>query len=70
MPRTQKRADFHVVNGGSIFLLHPITREARDWADKNIHAEPWQHFGNAIAVEHRFILDIIEGIKADGLEVK
>jgi len=65
----QTRTDFHVINGGSVFLLHPITREAQDWADKNIQPDA-QRYGSAIVIEHRYIVDIIDGIKADGLEVK
>ena len=62
-------ADFHVQNEGSIFLLQPLTREAHDWADKYL-PEDAQRFGSSIVIEHRYILSIVEGIKADGLEVR
>jgi hypothetical protein len=63
------RFDFTVIHDGSIFLLHPLTRAARDWADKYIDPTA-HHFGKAIVVEHHYIIDVIEGIRADGLEVR
>lgn len=64
-----KRADFCVFNGGSIFLLHTLSRAACDWADKHL-PEDCPRFGTAYAIAHRFIDDIVEGITSDGLEVR
>jgi hypothetical protein len=61
--------DFTVENHGSIFLLQPLTSAAQTWVDENI-PEDAQYFGTAVAVEHRYILDIVDGIQGDALEVK
>jgi hypothetical protein len=61
--------DFTVANHGSIFLLNPLTAEATAWVEENIPGDA-QYFGNAVAVEHRYIDDIVVGIRADGLTVQ
>jgi hypothetical protein len=61
-------ADFTVQNEGSIFLLHSHTQSANDWISEHIPDDA-QFFGNAVAVEHRYIADIVAGIQSDGLEV-
>jgi hypothetical protein len=61
--------DFTVRNEGSIFLLIPHTDSANAWIDAHI-PEDAQRFGRGIVVEHRYILDIVNGIKNDGLEVR
>jgi len=61
--------DFLVSNHGSIFLLQPLTGAAHDWSADNLPADALR-FGAAIAVEHRYIGDIVAGIQDDGLEVR
>ena len=60
--------DFEVENHGSLFLLRPMTSAAWNWAEQHL-PEDAQMFGQAYAVEHRYIADIVEGIQADGLGV-
>jgi hypothetical protein len=64
-----KNTDVEIANGGSIFLVTPLTPAAREWVDANVPLETWQWFGPGFAVEHRYILGLIDGMKADGLEV-
>ena len=59
--------DFRIGGGGSVFTLQPNTKRAREWIEENLVVEPWQWLGDAVAIEHRFIGNITEGIKADGL---
>lgn len=61
--------DFTVQNEHSIFLLHPHTEAARTWIAEHIPVDAMM-WGNAIVVEHRYISDIVDGIKSDGLEVR
>jgi hypothetical protein len=61
---TKQNRRFFVQNEGSIFLLQP----SQEWIRDNISPDRMM-FGDAVVVEHRFILDLIEGILADGLEV-
>jgi hypothetical protein len=65
---TVSPADFEVHNEGSIFLLQPLTPPAQEWIAEHL---PENHtaFGSAVVVEHRYIADIVQGIRADGLEV-
>jgi len=60
--------DFTVQNEGSIFLLHPHTPSAHDWVSEHI-PEDAQFFGDAVVIEHRYIADIVEGVRADGLAI-
>jgi hypothetical protein len=62
-------ADFRVEHHGSISLLFPLTRKAGLWLAMNVHHEPWQWLGNALACESRFAIPIIEGMWADGLVI-
>jgi len=64
--------DFSIEGEGrfcSVYLLRPLTPAAFDWIEGHI-PEDAQRLGNAIAVEHRYIGAIAEGIVADGLEVR
>jgi hypothetical protein len=60
--------DFLCENHGSIFLLRPISPAALLWIEENLPSDR-QTFGNAVAVEHRCIWAILEGIQNDGLAV-
>ena len=61
--------DFSVENHGSIFLVHPLTDAAREWISENV-APDSQFWGRALAVEHRFIGDLVRGARADGLVIR
>jgi hypothetical protein len=68
------KTDFTVQSDGgygSIYLLKPNTEAAREWVALNIiNPEDAQRWGEAVAVEHRYIGDIVEGIRRDGLTVQ
>jgi predicted thioesterase len=71
MSQIRKRtiADFLVTGGGTVYLLHPLTDAAREWVAEHL-PEDAQRLGNAIAVEHRYIRDIVYGARHDGLAVR
>ena len=60
--------DFTVVGkgGDTVFLLVPNTEAANDWAEEHLPQDA-QRLGRGIAVEHRYIFPILEGILRDGL---
>jgi hypothetical protein len=60
--------DFTVRGGGSVYLLQPNTQAAKDWVAEHIPDDA-QWLGRAVAVEHRYIANIAEGIEADGLSL-
>jgi hypothetical protein len=62
------RSDFICENHGSIFLLRPISPAALLWIHENLPADR-QLFGNAVAVEHRYIWAILDGVQEAGLAV-
>jgi hypothetical protein len=62
------RPDAEVRNEGTIFLVTPRTEAAEDWIEE--HTPPdttW--FGPSLVVEHRYVEDLVEGMRADGLVV-
>jgi hypothetical protein len=65
----QIEPDCFVENHGSIFLLRPVTPAGFAWVSEHI-PEDAQFFGEAVCVEHRYIADIVEGIRDSGLEVR
>jgi hypothetical protein len=40
------------------------------WKDEPVEVEPWQRTGASIACEPRYLDDLVEGIKEDGLVVE
>lgn len=64
----RKVTDFVVAGGGTVYLLIPKTDAARAWRNDNLPGDV-QMLGNGIAVEHRYISDILDGIKNDGLTI-
>jgi hypothetical protein len=65
-PELLPNADFAVQNEGSIFILYALSAAAKEWADEHIgHAQRWGV--NGYVIEHRYVLDIVDGIQNDGL---
>jgi hypothetical protein len=62
-------ADIRVENHGSIVLLHAVTPAAHTWLVEHTPDDaPW--FGDALAVEPRYVGDILNGAREDGLEIE
>ena len=60
--------DFEIVGGGSVYLLLPITGDARRWISENL-GDDLVYLGRGVAVEHRYIGQIADGIISDGLTI-
>ena len=57
-----------MTGGGTVYLFHPLTNKARAWLA--LHCPPdgeHQYLGNALAIEHRFVADIVQLATDDGL---
>lgn len=54
-----------VESHGTIVLLRPIDDEAQAWLDESLASDA-QFLGNAVAVEPRYVLPILQGFQADG----
>ncbi len=61
-------ADFYLDCHGTIFLLRPMTEEAVAWITEHIDPQA-PYLGRAVAIEHRFVEPIVEGIKSEGLTI-
>ena len=78
MPHTQAhqpdhaqtpRADFRLAYHGTITTLTPLTDACREWVEENVEIEPWQRFGNAIAIEPRYVEHLVETMIEVGLVI-
>jgi hypothetical protein len=57
--------DAFVENHGTFFLVRPVSSFTREWIRENVSEEStW--FGNALVVEHRYIGDLVAGMKQRG----
>jgi hypothetical protein len=63
-------ADVEVKNEGTVALLIPMSSKGKAWIDENLQLEGWQWYGNAAAVEARYVDPIVLGMQDDGLEVE
>lgn len=65
------KTDFQVYADGpmsTVYLLIPLSDAARAWVDEHL-PEDRLTLGAGVAVEHRYIGDLVETIIGDGLTV-
>ena len=63
--------DFTVRDEGSILLLTPHTEPARTWIDRHVGPDNgFQPYYPTIVIEPRYVIAILEGIRAGGLEIE
>ena len=62
-----RRIDFLVRDEGSIWLFTPLTPAASQFLSEHIQ-EDAQYFGDSLAVEHRFVYDLLIGLREHGLK--
>jgi hypothetical protein len=55
-------------DGGSVALLRPATDAGAEWCRNNLDPDALR-FGSSYVIEPRYLVDILEGIEADGLGV-
>lgn len=68
-PQAPRIPDLIVSGGGTLYLLHANTSRGEEWVAEKIGPNV-QTLGAAIAVEHRYIRDIVLGAVQDGLVVR
>lgn len=61
--------DFLLQDGGSIVLLYPQNNDAKAWIKHNLSLNDWQN-PCRIAIEPRYIEDIVCGVRGDGLRIE
>jgi hypothetical protein len=55
--------------GDTVFLVEPLTQAASEWIVENVEGETTWLAGN-LAVEHRYIDALIDGMREAGLVVE
>lgn len=61
--------DFLVCGEGNLMMLQPLTEPAKEWVREHLPSDA-PKFGSAVAIEHRYAQDIVNGILDDGLTVE
>lgn len=62
--------DFTILVDGSIALLTPVSKSAHDWVEQNIGSDNgFQPYWPTAVIEHRYVADILEGIRNEGLVI-
>jgi hypothetical protein len=67
-PRKYRRPDLVVYGEGSVYLIHTVSPAGHQGIEQHV-AQDARRLGTAVAVEHRYIADIVLGAIADGLQV-
>ncbi|TXH48010.1 MAG: hypothetical protein E6Q97_26075 [Desulfurellales bacterium] len=60
--------DFVIAGHGSIVLLTPVSREAEEWLAEAVSSDA-PRWGRGLAVEPRYVAEIVNGIVSDGLTI-
>jgi hypothetical protein len=50
--------------------MTPLTARCREWVEANVEIEAWQRFGDAIAVEPRYVEQLAEAMIGEGLVIE
>jgi hypothetical protein len=62
-------ADYEVSGGSSVFILTPLNDAAKSNLEENVGEETlW--FAGGIAVEHRYIGNLVEQLREEGWSVR
>lgn len=64
----QPEHDFAINNQGTIVILTPVSPAGEVWADSHL-PEDKIVYGGGVAIEHRCIDNILDGIAEAGLKV-
>lgn len=69
MTAITQKIDFDLVDSGPFMTLTPMTATAHKWVAENLTHEETLTIGFSVVIEHRYIEDIVGGLKSDGLTV-
>lgn len=53
----------------TVVLLNGTTEAGRQWLDANVYPEA-QRWAGRVVCEHRYVADVVNGARADGLNVE
>ena len=69
MSKITEAVDVEINHCGSVVMFAALTQKSLAWIEENVSLESWQWMGNAIAVDPRYVMNLAEGMRADGLIV-
>ena len=52
----------------TVYKLLPLSRKCKKWIKENVSLKDWQS-PNGIAIEWRYVDDIVEGLEVDGIKI-
>jgi hypothetical protein len=61
--------DVQFSDHGSIWLARPLTRAGKAWIEDKV-SDDAMWYGAALAIEARYVGDIVDGMAEDGLKVE
>ena len=61
--------DMQFTNHGSIWIMTPLSEGGRDWIAQHIAEDATRWGQNGVVIEHRYVANIVEGVRGDGLEI-
>lgn len=61
--------DFTVISGGTVYLVAPLTNAARTHLLEHVE-QGAQWLGIALAVEHRYVADLVFALRDNGFSVE
>ena len=61
--------DFKLFGGGTVYMLYPASEAAKEWVREHLPPDALT-LGRSIAIEHRFVNSILDGINDAGLVVE
>ena len=62
-------ADVRISNHGTIVMVLPVSKAAKDWVKENVDVPSWAWMGGSFACEPRLVDNLIDGMRDAGLEV-
>ena len=65
---TPNNPDYEVSGGGTVYIVTPLNPAAKENLEAGVGDEA-QWFAGGVAVEHRFISDLVNQLRAEGWSV-
>jgi hypothetical protein len=62
--------DFCITYHGTIATITPLSDMCRGWIEANVAIEPWQRFGPSIAIEPRYVKQLVRGMIDAGFMIE
>ena len=63
------QADYEVSGGGSLYILTPLNSEAKSNLEAGVGEEA-QWWAGGVAVEHRYIVPLVEQLRSEGWVIR